>query len=312
MKKLSEIIIVLTLTASLSRASGPETYDFLRLPVGARASALNGSFVSMTDDPNVIFFNPASLPTLRARKASVGFLKHLLDVNAGSLAYGQKLDGIGTVGGGIVFIDYGSFESTDESMNRLGSFGAREMAFIGGIGVHIGQSTMIGVNLKYIHSTISKFSSSAIALDLGFLYHIPSENLTIGASFLNAGRQISAYSSTRESLPLDLKIGVTKRPEHLPVLLNLNFHRLNDSQDNILQRFAYFTLGAEFLMSESFNLRLGYNNEQRKELKLGTSSGLAGFSVGGGFMYDAYEIDYAFNSYGKIGGVHRLSLGISL
>ncbi|MGH2568237.1 MAG: hypothetical protein ACRDGA_07855, partial [Bacteroidota bacterium] len=85
------------------------TYDFLRNDISARAAGLNGSFVSMTDDPNVLFYNPAALTSLTRPKASVSYLKHLLDVNAGSIAYTQELEGIGTVGGGIVYFNYGSF-----------------------------------------------------------------------------------------------------------------------------------------------------------------------------------------------------------
>ncbi|MBI3787839.1 MAG: hypothetical protein HY276_06220, partial [Ignavibacteriales bacterium] len=124
--------------------------------------------------------------------------------------------------------------------------------------------------------------------------------------------QINPYLDTKESLPLDIKIGITKRPEHLPVLLNLNFHKLNESQDNFFQRFSSFSIGAEFLMSESVRLRVGYNNEQRKELKLNSSTGLAGISLGGGILINDYIVDYAFNSYGKIGGLHRISIGMKL
>lgn len=312
MKKAIAILFLFFGVYLQSNASDPTTYDFLRLPVGARSAGLNGSFVSMTNDPNGIFINPATLSTLGSRKASVGFVRHLMDVNAGNLSYGQHFEGLGTIGGGIIFIDYGSFELTDESMNRLGVFGARELAIVTGIGREIGESILIGANLKYIYSTISTFSSSALALDLGLLYSIPEENITLGASILNLGSQLTKYSNTRESLPLDFKIGITKKPEHLPVLLNLNFHKLVETTGGILQRFENFTAGAEFLMTESFKLRLGYNNEQRKELKIGTSSGLAGFSFGAGFSYQMYELDYSFNSYGKIGDIHRISLGFSL
>jgi hypothetical protein len=65
-------------------------------------------------------------------------------------------------------------------------------------------------------------------------------------------------------------------------------------------------------MSESVRARVGYNNEKRQELKIGTGAGLAGFSLGFGFLYQEYQFDYAFNSYGKVGGLHRISLNINL
>jgi hypothetical protein len=310
------LLIATTLMSSLgiglAEGGGGGTYSFLRNDVSARAAGLNGSFVSMTNDPNMLFYNPAALTTLNGRTASVGFFKHLLDVNGGHLSYAQQLPGVGTVGAGLIFLDYGSFTETDESLNTLGTFGATDLAFIVGVGRALDDMTSVGLNAKVIYSSIAGSRSTALALDAGILYEIPSQNITLGASVLSLGTQLSSYMQTRESLPLDVKIGITKRPEHLPVLLNLDFHKLNESQDNFFQRFSSFSLGAEFLMSESVRLRVGYNNEQRKELKLGTSSGLAGFSLGGGIILGDYVVDYAYNSYGGIGGLHRVSIGMNL
>jgi hypothetical protein len=288
------------------------TYDFLRTDVSARAAALNGSFVSMTDDPNVLFYNPASIGTIGSTKVSVSYLKHLLDVNSGTLSYARPIGQAITLGAGITYIDYGSFNETDASLNVLGTFGAREMALVAGIATHYGERVLVGANAKFIYSSIAEYSSTALALDAGILYEVPEQGITIGGSILTIGTQLKTYAGVNEPLPLDIKIGITKRPEHLPVLLNLNFHRLNQTVDKFFDRFASFSFGAEFLMSESFRLRAGYNNDQHKDMKLGTSAGLAGFSMGGGLSLKDYQIDYAFNSYGKIGGLHRISLGINL
>jgi hypothetical protein len=304
-------VLVFVLAA---RCSGQDsgTYTFLRNDVGARSAALNGSFVSMTADPNTLFYNPASLVTVNSPKVSLSYFKHFMDVSEGSISFAQNAEGIGNIGVGIRYVDYGSFTETDQNLYTLGTFGASEFAVLGGYAMSIDEQTSIGASLEFIHSSIADFRSSAVAVGVGVLYQVPSENLAIGASILNLGKQLKAFASTSESLPLDIKIGITKRPEHLPVLLNLNFHKLNESRDQFFDRFRSFTLGAEFLMSESVSLRLGYNNEQRSDLKLGTSSGLAGFSLGGGILFRQYQVDYAFNSYGKIGGLHRLSLGMNL
>lgn len=287
------------------------TYDFLRLDFNARASALNGSFVSMTNDPNLVFYNPASLVTLERPAGSASFMKHLLDVSAGSISYGQSFEDLGTFAAGISFIDYGSFEETDESMNVLGTFGAQELAVTAGWGMFLEENLSVGGNVEFIYSSISSFRSSGVAVGGALFYQIPEEQITLGLSIRHLGTQIGTYNGTRESLPLDITIGITKRPEHLPVFLNLNFHKLNESRNSFFDRLSSFSLGAEFLMSESVRLRAGYSNEQRKELKLGSSSGLAGFSFGGGVLIREYVVDYAFNSYGKIGGLHRISVGMN-
>ena len=288
------------------------TYDFLRIDVSARAAALNGSFASMKDDPNVLFYNPAALGTLSRPKISANYLDYLMDVNMGSLSYAQYMEGIGNIGGGITYINYGSFNRTNQNLDVIGTFEAKELALITGIATHYDDDILVGVNMKYIYSSIAEYSSSALAVDFGFLYDVPSQNLSIGGSVLNLGTQLKTYAGTTESLPLDVIFGITKRPEHLPIFLNLDFHRLNEKGNMFWDRFSAFTVGAEILMSESLRLRVGYNNKQRTDLKMGTSAGLAGFSMGAGIIVKDYQFDYAFNSYGKISGLHRISLGISL
>jgi hypothetical protein len=294
-------------------ASGQKkgTYDFLRLEAGARIAALSGSSVALTDDPNVLFSNPGTLPTLSAPSASAGFLKHLLDVNSGTLVYGQSIGQYGTVAGGIVFVDYGSFDKTDESFNVLGSFGARDLALVGGWGMALNENVSVGASLKFIYSSIAEYSSTGLGLDLGALYRLADKRISVGASILNLGTQLSTYAGTRENLPLDITIGGSIQPEHLPAVLSLAFHKLNETDDGLFSRFSAFSLGAEFLLSQHIQLRAGYSNEKRKDLKLGTSSGLAGFAFGGGVRFSGYLVDYAFTSYGSIGGLHRISLGMT-
>jgi hypothetical protein len=298
--------------ASAALFSQQRTYDFLRTDVSARTAALNGSFVSMKDDPNVLFYNPASIGTMSMPKVSVSYVNHLMDVNAGTLSYGQTLEGIGSIGAGILYMNYGSFNRTDELLNVLGTFSASELALVAGIAAHYDDDILVGMNIKYIYSSIAEYTSTALAVDLGFLYDIPSQNLSIGGSVLNIGQQLKSYAGVTELLPLDVKLGITKRPEHLPVFLNIDFHRLNEGGNKFFDRFSTITLGAEFLMSKSLRLRIGYNNKQRKELKTGTSAGLGGFSLGAGLVLKDYQIDYSYNSYGDFGGIQRFSLGINM
>jgi hypothetical protein len=288
------------------------TYDFLRLDASARIAAMGGSFVSMKDDPNVIFYNPASLATMTLPQISFSYLDHLMDVNAGTASFAQPVEGIGSIGAGITYIDYGSFAGTDASGNTTGTFSAQELALVAGIATAVEENTYIGGNIKYIYSSISEYRSSAIAIDAGVLYEIPSQNITLGASILSLGKQLKTYDGVQESLPLDFTIGITKKPEHLPAYINLNFHKLNQTVDKFSDRFRSFTIGIEFLASTSLRLRAGYNNEQNKDLATGTNAGLSGFSFGAGLLVRSYRIDYAYSSYGKIGGLNRFSIAINL
>ena len=307
------VCIILCMIGNVHSLFGQEnpTYNFLRNDYGARAAALGGSFVSMVNDPNVIFYNPSALATIEHQQMSVGFFKHLLDINSGHASYAQEIPGLGFVGAGIVYINYGEFTRTDEIGSKLGTFSANELALSLGYAGDLAPEVRYGANVKFIYSGIAEATSTAMAIDLGALYLLPEQRLTIGVSLLNLGSQLNPYFATRENLPVDFKIGATIEPEHLPMLLNLNFHKLNEDQGDFLTRFRSFSLGGEFIASDAVRLRVGYNNERRRDLKIGTSAGLAGLSFGGGFATEVYKIDYAYNSYGKIGSLHRISVGLT-
>jgi len=134
----------------------------------------------------------------------------------------------------------------------------------------------------------------------------------MGASVLNLGTQLNPYIDTRENLPLELKIGASIKPEHLPLLLSVNVHRLNDTQDDLISHFRAFSVGGEFTLSKELRFRFGFDNERRRNLKLGTSSGIAGFSFGAGLVLETLRFDYGYTSLGKIGSLNRVTVGMVL
>ena len=285
------------------------TYEFFRNDMNPRAAALGGSFITSQDDPNAIFYNPAGLATLTTKRLSVGFFKHLLDINAGYASFGMEVDDFGFVGAGIVYVNYGTFKRTGEEGQYLGDFSAGEFALTLGYAGLLKPRLSYGVNAKLIYSSIAEISSSAAALDFGVEFVVVPDRFIVGAGILNLGTQLDPYYSTREKLPLDFKIGFSVFPEHFPGAIMVDWHKLNQTMDNFFERFKDFSVGVEFTASPNVQLRIGYNNEDRRELKIDQSAGMAGFSVGGGFSSDMYLIDYAFSSLGKIGALHRISVG---
>jgi hypothetical protein len=272
-----------------------------------------GSFVSVDNDVNAIFYNPAGLATLKGKQASVGFFKYLMDINSGNVSYSQKYKEIGYIGAGIRYMNYGDFDKYDESYQNLGNFGASDLALSLGYANVYKENFKYGANAKFIYSNIDEYSSIGLALDLGALYIMPEQRLNFGVSVLNLGTQVKKYISTSESLPLDIRIGMTKTLEHLPLTVNIGFARLADSYDKFYERFKNIVVGGEFVLNDYVLLRVGYNNAERKNYKTGSSIGISGFSAGVGIIFnDKYKLDYAFNSLGNVGAAHRFNLGFNL
>jgi hypothetical protein len=92
----------------------------------------------------------------------------------------------------------------------------------------------------------------------------------------------------------------------------LDFHQLNKKRDDFIQHFKGFSVGAEFYLSKVLSLQLGYNNERRSELKIGSSAGIAGFNAGLGVEISEYIFNYGYSSLGSIGAMHRIRIATAL
>lgn len=294
-------------------AGGQSVFSFIRNDASARIAGIGGSAVALRHDPMLVFYNPAGLYGLQSPRIAASYFRHIVDINSGFLSYAQGFERYGWFGAGVAYMSYGSQTHVDINENILGTFNSADLALIMSYANTIyDENVSFGLSTKFFYSSLTPdHSSSGVALDLGIQYFIPEQDLTIGVSLLNLGRQIVPYEETRESLPVDLKIGISKGLEHLPLVLSVNFHHLTEESNDILDRFRGFTIGGEFTVTEAVRLRFGYRNEIRQDLRIGSTIGLAGFSAGFGLQNRSTQFDYGFTSLGKIGSMHHITLGYS-
>lgn len=304
------VLVAVFLVPALSFSQSNQTYNFLNLDVDARSSALAGSVISAENELSSIFYNPAGISTITETKASVGFYKYLLDVNAGNAAFSTKLKDKGFLGAGLTYVNYGSFKKFDENYNEVGTFTANDLALNVAYSNFFTPQLSYGVGIKLIYSSIDEYNSMGVATDWGLLYRMPEQSFNVGISLLNLGTQLSSYGDTKEDLPLNLKIGASKSLEYLPLTFNVALNNLTQDTDSFFDRFKNVTVGGDFRFNENFSLRIGYNNQLRQDLKTGSTTGIGGFSAGLGFrVAKKYALDYAFNSLGQVGAAHRFNVG---
>lgn len=299
--------------AFLSVSTSAQTvFEFLKLDASPRTAALAGSFVAGSEDPNIIFYNPAGITTLKETPVSFSYIKHLMDVNMAVLSASYNFEGIGRFGAGIQYINYGSFNEMSDDGIKTGEFRVADFALTLGYANQFDSNFYYGVNAKFIYSGIQDRSSTAIAFDFGLLYQFPESNWSIGFSALNLGNQVKAYYDTKEDLPVDIRLGFTKQFTGMPLKFYFSFNDLNEKADNLIQHLKHYTFGGEIKLSKVLKVRLGYNSQLHKDLKIGTTSGIAGLNLGLGITVNNYIFDYGFSSLGPVGSIHRFGLSTSL
>ena len=300
---------------SMAQPGELTAYSFLRIEPSARAAALGGSFSAVYgDDPSSMFYNPALLNEQMHRSLSVSFLNHVSDLRAGFVGYSLSDSRLGNLGFGLRYLSWGQIDETDSEGNELGSFSSNDLALTLGVSRLYSDQLYVGVNLHSILSTISSFRSSALALDLGLLYYSLDSDFTFGVSIHNAGVVLNSYGSTSDELPLDLRLSITKRLQHLPLLLSVTGYNLHDFETvldeptAVEQIMEHLSFGGEFQFSEGFNVRFGYNHRRHETLKTKSRLDFAGFSFGVGIRVSNIRFDYALSSWSELGGLNQFSI----
>jgi len=305
-KKVHLVALALLAVPRLSVAGGTVGFEFLRTQMGARPSAMAGAFVSIPGDLYAIYYNPAGLAEAVDRSFTATYLNHLLDFQSGFAAYLHPAGKRGKVAAGIHYIDYGTFQKTDDFGNDVGSFGANSLVLSVSYSAKLHPKVLYGVTAKYIRSSIDQYTSDAFAADAGLMVHVPFDrDLDVGVGVSNVGQVRTAFIKTKEELPFLVSAGLSKRLAHLPLLYSVNVFKYRDTE-------LKFALGGEFTLTEQLFLRLGYNSLGRDQRVGMGRDRIAGASIGLGLKWSRYHLDYAFSSFGEVGSLNRISFSGTL
>ncbi|MBL6445452.1 type IX secretion system protein PorQ [Fulvivirga sp. 29W222] len=325
---LKEIIAVVCLLVTCSIATaqvgGQRSYEFLNIPYSARASGLGGVNVSLADvDINMVYSNPALTSDTLSGLLSFNYLSYFADINSFSFAYQHDLGKYGAWFFGANHFDYGTIESFDDTGVDLGEVDAGETVIYVGRSHTMGSFTL-GASLKFINSSITGYYSNAVAMDVGGVFKHPSQKLTAGMVLKNMGLVVSEYTdSDNAKLPFDVQLGASFKPSHMPFRFSFTGYNMyrgdisyydatkmqaEDEPGAFDKIFRHIVIGTELLLTKNVNLRVGYNHLIRKELKLESTSGGAGFSFGLMFRVKAFEFAYSRGGYHAAGATNNFTL----
>ena len=266
---------------------------------------------------------------------ALNFVDYFSDINMVSAAYAFPFKELGTVGVSIQSLSLGKFTYTNEQAEELGFFRANEQLLTAGFGKQIHEKWSVGAAVKILFSDLESYQSIGVATDLGVTYFNKEDQFAASILAQNIGRQITSYNSVNEELPYELKLGLSKKLEHLPFLFSIGYNHLETwdltyhynptvttdpiTGEEILNTesfgqklFRHFTASGELSIGKHLQLLMGYDAQRRHELTVNSFLGMVGFSWGIGIKISHFHINYGRATYHLAGSPNYFSVSTNL
>jgi hypothetical protein len=329
------ILLSLNVTFSFGQTGGDNVYEFLNLTYSSLVSSLGGTNVSLrSGDLNLAYHNPALLNREMDKSLSLNYVNYFAGINYGMTMYSRSVQGAGSFAGGLTYLNYGSFKEADESGNISGTFTAAEYAFSLIYSREIDSLFSVGLSFKPILSTLEKYTSFGIALDIGAEYHSRNNLFSAGIVIKNAGLQITTYAGeNREKLPFEIQAGASQKLAHAPLRFSVTLrhlekfdltynyiqttgtgitsgHQTTKTSDFFENAMRHVIMGAEIIPHKNFYFSAGYNYQRRKELQIDSKLSIVGFSWGFGINTSFMSIGFGRATYHLAGASNNISIMI--
>jgi hypothetical protein len=314
--------------AQLSKV-GTSAAEFLKVPVGARASSMS-AFTATVNDPSAMVLNPAGLADVSNNQALIEFTDWYLDLTHSYVGIGIPTRK-GVAGIHVLALNYGEFdETTEQAQGRTGrTFNAYSVTVGGSYAQYMNENLSIGGTIKFVYEKIENTSASGLAFDVGTLYETPFDQIKFGVSVTNVGTKMQIRGnglitscdldegsegnsdtdcnlSTQEyDLPLMLRVGLAWdafQTDDIRATLTIDG---NNPSNNVQS----FSIGGEVsLMNDLVQLRGGIPY-------IGQGDRIETFNAGIGIKYQVDStlglgFNYAYHGYEYLGDVNKLSLQV--
>ncbi len=204
-------------------------------------------------------------------------------------------------------------KATDETGVVTGTFSPSDVNFNGTFSYDITDRLRGGINLKFLYSSYEAYSALAIAADLGINYFDPDNDVSLSAVLANVGGQVKRFHESYNRLPIDLRLGIAKVFQGLPIRFSITAWNLfkwklpyyetgdGSSSEQFKEKenftsnlFRHLIFGVDFIPSERFFVALGYNYKTRTDMSTYSRSFLSGFSLAAGLNLRRFNVAIAF------------------
>lgn len=301
--------------------SGLSGFQFTKINVDARSAAMGSSTMADATGASSLYWNPAMASVSDESEVMMAHTAYFADIPMNYLAGFYLRNGL-AIGASIHSLSSGEMDVTTEfSPEGTGQTFKTSHYSIGlTASQQLTESFSYGLTLRYLNEDLFDISYPTFGIDFGFFYRITGTGIRFGVAISNFGVDAKASGTLLRPdidgggnlieetdlqtmlLPTRFSIGaafdVLKSAPHTLLLTT----QVTNPSDNAEQ----FSFGLEYGFLERVFLRTGYSfgvEEARfPSVGAGVTTPLSG---------NRLTIDYAYNSFERLGPVHRMSLRIS-
>lgn len=276
--------------------------DFLDAEIPARPAAMAGAFAAYTDDAVAFLWNPAALGQVPEPMLSATHFLSIVDTEFDQASFIEPLrvwDSDAGLGLDMQYDTTTNFDQIDAQGNDLGAVENYDLLVAGSGGLSLGGGLRLGATAKVFDSRLASFQAKGFAVDLGGQSDI-NDHLTLGAAMMNLGNQ-SAYDTVADPLPTKFSLA----GRYLLVSSNLVTIQTAAQLDRPWSGDEPYTLGfgAEYWYMHTLVFRAGW---------LFGEDVVGPLSLGVGFKWQSFSLDYSYSSLGDLGMTNRFSLTVAL
>lgn len=344
--KLSKTVVALGLIVAVTwagssdaqiRKAGITGAAFLKIGVGARATALGSAYTTVPEDVNQMFWNPAGIALSRgATQVAYTYNDWIAGLAHHAFGVARDFGDLGTFGFGLINLSLSDIDSDRDTIPAFldatytgardtgtGNYDYSDMALQVTWARKFTDKLALGLTGKIIRQDIDDVTASAFALDAGAIYHIGYKGARVGARLNNLGSDLEFFT-IGASLPLVFSVGaaidIWEDPDQrYKVTILADATKPQDGEQLLFS-------AAEVDVLDYLVLRGGYKfnysgvtDDKIDEVtgnKVSAPRTEEGITLGAGIdiPWSSYNttLDYAYTDFGILNSVHRFSLRINL
>lgn len=232
MKKILTSLAILTFGIGLNSQAQLITtaVPFLRIEPDSRIASMGNAGVAVADNAAAVFWNPAGLGFQTTNQVQITHANWLPNLNADLfydyLAGTYHLEGFGTFGGHVTFLNFGEQTQTSEEGAELGTFNSFDLAGGLSVGIPISQNWSIGFGTRFVYSNLAPGievsgqetrAGTSVGIDVATLYRTNvmkvfgrNAQVKAGLNLSNVGSAIQYTDQAQEDpLPTILRVGAS-------------------------------------------------------------------------------------------------------